>query len=86
MPVRIAFALVMIFGLGGAAAADCVQTLSYCAQRCDQRMKPETPERPQCGQTCVTQYQSCRQIEQIQSNSIFQTPGGGGMTLQPAPR
>ena len=43
----------------GAQPADCVTGLSYCAQRCDLRVKPESGERPACANTCITNYQQC---------------------------
>jgi hypothetical protein len=50
---------------------------------CDQRTKPEQPERPQCARSCVSNYQRCERIELFQS-----TTGGGllnqGGTLAPA--
>ena len=65
------------------AMADCVQGLALCAMECDQRTKPETPERPQCARSCVSNYQRCERIEVFQS-----TTGGGvlnrGKTLAPA--
>ena len=67
----------------GTAQADCVQGLALCAVDCDQRTKPERPERPQCARSCVSSYQRCERIEIFQS-----TTGGGvlnrGKTLAPA--
>jgi len=62
----------LAFG-AGAQPADCVTGLSYCAQECDQRTKPQQPERPQCARTCITNYQRCERAE------ILQSPTGGQM-------
>jgi hypothetical protein len=81
-----AVALASIALAAGAATAyaDCVGGLALCAVECDQRTKPQQPERPQCARTCVSNYQRCERIEIIQS-----TTGGGailnkGNTLAPA--
>ena len=54
---------------------DCVTGLSYCAQECDQRTKPQQPERPQCARGCVSNYQRCARIELLQLNTVPQTKG-----------
>jgi hypothetical protein len=82
LPVIIAFALAAGLALAvagaltlsvvsGAAAqpADCVTGLSYCAQECDQRTKPQQPERPQCARACVSNYQRCERIELLRLNT-----------------
>jgi hypothetical protein len=76
---RIAFAVAALTTATSSVApawADCVTTLSYCAQRCDQRVKPGDPERPQCVRTCIASYQRCEQLEQLRSNTApLTTPG-----------
>jgi hypothetical protein len=60
----------MAFAAGASAQpADCVTGLSYCAQECDQRTKPQQPERPQCARGCVSNYQRCERIELLQLNT-----------------
>jgi hypothetical protein len=51
------------------AAADCLAPLAVCATDCDQRLRPEHPDRPQCARQCISAYQRCERIEQIQSNT-----------------
>jgi hypothetical protein len=69
----VALACLVLAAASGTASADCVTGLSYCAQECDQRTKPQQPERPQCARTCITNYQRCERTE------ILQSPTGGQM-------
>lgn len=59
------------------AAADCVTGLSYCAQRCDLRVKPESHERPACATTCIADYQQCVRAQAIREGTTapLNTPG-----------
>jgi hypothetical protein len=62
-------ALALATALASPAAADCVTGLSYCAQRCDLRVKPESHERPACANTCVTNFQQCLRAEAIREGT-----------------
>lgn len=64
-----AVGLLLFAAAPGAAAADCVAPLAHCAMRCDQRIRPESPDRPLCAQSCISGYQRCARIAQIQSNT-----------------
>ncbi len=48
--------------------ADCVETLSQCAVRCDQTKKVGDPARPQCASTCISGYDRCEKLERIRSS------------------
>jgi hypothetical protein len=72
----VAFALLIMAAVPASAQpADCVTGLSYCAQECDQRTKPQQPERPQCARTCVSNYQRCARIELLQLNTVPPSKG-----------
>jgi hypothetical protein len=60
-------ALAVLGGSASAVLADCVTTLSFCAQACDQRLKEGDPQRPQCAQSCVSDYGTCRRFETLQT-------------------
>jgi hypothetical protein len=62
-------ALSIIAASTGAALAECVTNLAYCATECDQRTKPETPDRPQCAKRCISTYERCARRELIQRDS-----------------
>lgn len=62
-------ALVILPAGADVGLADCVAPLATCAMECDQRTKVGDPHRPQCAQSCISGYQRCLRIEQIQSNT-----------------
>ena len=69
-----------LFALAASASAqpaDCVTGLSYCAQRCDLRVKPESQQRPACASTCIANYQQCVRAEAIREGTTgpLGTPG-----------
>jgi len=65
----LSLATLVLMGSCGAAMADCVETLSQCALRCDQTKKVGDPARPQCASSCVSGYDRCEKLEQIRSNA-----------------
>lgn len=77
LPIIFTLALAGLAFVASASAQppDCVTGLSYCAQECDQRTKPQQPERPQCARGCVSNYQRCARIELLQLNTVPQTKG-----------
>ena len=56
-------------GLPSVALADCVAPLAACAMECDQRTRPGRPDRPLCAQSCISAYQRCERIAEIQSRT-----------------
>ena len=86
MPKIVALIQVALFVTLGAmsvAAADCVTGLANCSMECDQRTKPGNPDRPQCAQSCISNYPRCVRAEEMRSST-----GGGllnnGKTLAPS--
>ncbi len=65
----LAFGLVAFAASASAQPADCVTGLSYCAQRCDLRVKRESGERPACATTCIANYQQCVRAEAIREGT-----------------
>jgi hypothetical protein len=61
--------LTILPALSQRAFPDCVAPLATCAMECDQATKVEDPDRPRCAQTCISGYQRCLRIEQIQSTT-----------------
>ena len=76
----LAIGLLALTAGADAQPADCVTGLSLCAQECDQRTKPQQPERPQCARGCVSNYQRCERIELLKFNTA---PGAGKGVLAP---
>jgi hypothetical protein len=58
------------------ALADCVGSIANCTTNCDQRTKPEDPQRRECAQKCISGYSRCVRLEQI-------VPKSGGTVLKP---
>jgi hypothetical protein len=75
----VALACLVLAAASGTASADCVRAIALCALECDQRTKPETPERPQCARTCITNYQRCERTEILQSPTGGQLPSKGNV-------
>jgi hypothetical protein len=78
--VSTAFVIAAALGLAASANAqrtDCVTGLSYCAQRCDLKVKPESGERPACASTCIANYQQCVRSAAIREGTTgpIGTPG-----------
>jgi hypothetical protein len=75
IPAPLILAALIIAGGSGTAAADCVADLAFCATDCA-RLRPEDPDRRECGRVCVSAYQRCERTA-ARNEVVAPRPGVG---------